>query len=247
MKASYLYICETCGESYRTFDYRSKRHFCCQPCFRKAFSAKVEVVCAHCKKTFIRLKSRLKPYKVFYCSSKCLREQGIPKVILVCPNCHKNFEIKNSKYKYLKKLGKEKFITCSKSCRVAFTSQQKRSPYSPFLQMFYASSHNAKGIPCELSLSDIADMWKRQNGLCDYSGVPMFIPKCAHDKTKTPFKVSIDRIDSNLPYTKENTHLVCAFVNLGKNRHNDKAIKEFFEILKNQYQNNAPKIEDYSI
>lgn len=130
-----------------------------------SFKAKTEVICAHCGKTFTRLKSQLKPYKVFFCSSFCLRNRGVPMIQLICPCCAKAFEIKQSKYDYFKKLGKEKLITCSRECRVKHTSARKRHIYSPFLTLFYATHHNAKGLYCELELQDLKNLWEKQKGL----------------------------------------------------------------------------------
>lgn len=166
---------------------------------------------------------------------------------LICPCCAKAFEIKQSKYDYFKKLGKEKLITCSRECRVKHTSARKRHIYSPFLTLFYATHHNAKGLYCELELQDLKNLWEKQKGLCAYSGLPMYLPKYGNDRTKTPFKVSVDRIDSTLPYIKRNVHLVCSFINLGKNRYSDAQVKELIRQMKQPPQNGAAVESDYAI
>jgi len=63
--------------------------------------------------------------------------------------------------------------------------------------------HNAKARNLKVTLTqdDILDMYKKQNGICALTGVKM-----TRNKTKTD--MSIDRINSNLGYTKDNVHLI---------------------------------------
>lgn len=75
----------------------------------------------------------------------------------------------------------------------------------------------------------------------------MYLPKYGNDRTKTPFKVSVDRIDSTLPYIKRNVHLVCSFINLGKNRYSDAQVKELIRQMKQPPQNGAAVESDYAI
>ena len=49
---------------------------------------------------------------------------------------------------------------------------------------------------------DLKDMWKKQEGLCYYSGKPMEL--VCGDGKKNPNKVSIDRVDSSKGYTLDN-------------------------------------------
>lgn len=57
------------------------------------------------------------------------------------------------------------------------------------------------------------DMWSKQNGLCALSGIPM-THKIYAGKINT--NLSIDRIDPNEGYTRNNTQLVCSCVNMMK-------------------------------
>lgn len=66
---------------------------------------------------------------------------------------------------------------------------------------------------------ELIDLWHRQKGLCAISNMPM-----AHE-FKNPCAVSIDRIDSELGYTLNNTQLVCQWVNFAKNSFQDDQIR----------------------
>lgn len=59
----------------------------------------------------------------------------------------------------------------------------------------------------ELTIEDVVGFWNKQNKVCAYSGVEMTLEA---GRLNT---VSIERIDSSVGYTKENTVLVCNIVN----------------------------------
>jgi len=64
-------------------------------------------------------------------------------------------------------------------------------------------SAKKRGHTCELEYYDIRDLWAKQNGLCAYTGWPMELT------TKSQRLVSLERIDNNKSYTKDNILLVC--------------------------------------
>jgi hypothetical protein len=59
----------------------------------------------------------------------------------------------------------------------------------------------------DLEIPDIVGFWNDQNMVCAYSGLEMTLEA---GKLNT---VSIERIDSNIGYTKDNTILVCQAIN----------------------------------
>lgn len=75
-----------------------------------------------------------------------------------------------------------------------------------------------RNIIVKIKLSDILDLYKKQNGRCAYTDVLMTtdrIPK-ENSRLTNPNNISVDRIDSTLPYTKQNIQLVCVVINLVK-------------------------------
>jgi hypothetical protein len=79
----------------------------------------------------------------------------------------------------------------------------------------------------ELEIADIVEMWNLQLQICAYSGKIMSLE---HGKENT---VSIERIDSKIGYTKNNTILVCNSINRMKSNFN---FEEFFEMCKSVTQ-----------
>jgi hypothetical protein len=59
----------------------------------------------------------------------------------------------------------------------------------------------------ELEVADVVDCWDKQLQICAYSGRKMTL------ENAKPNTVSIERIDSDIGYTKNNTILVCNTVN----------------------------------
>jgi hypothetical protein len=79
------------------------------------------------------------------------------------------------------------------------------------------------GIEFCLNKEIIEEKLKLQNNKCFISKVPISF------ETKNPHSISIDRIDSNLGYTENNTIIVTKFINICKN---DYSLDDFYKLLK---------------
>lgn len=79
-----------------------------------------------------------------------------------------------------------------------------------------------------LTVNDINEIFKNQNGLCYWFNVPL-IPS---DKKKHPQQPSLDRIDGNKGYTKDNVVLCCYSANIGRNENDLETWLNFIEVLK---------------
>lgn len=77
---------------------------------------------------------------------------------------------------------------------------------------FYAARDRAKkrGLKFELTTEFLKELWEKQDGKCAITKLPMtFI----NDEGRIYTNVSIDQIEPNNGYTKENVQLVCMAVN----------------------------------
>jgi hypothetical protein len=90
--------------------------------------------------------------------------------------------------------------------------------------------HDSKHRKIEntLTIDDVNKMFDDQNGLCYWFGIPL-IPS---DKKKHPQQPSLDRIDGNKGYTKENVVLSCYSANIGRNENDLDTWLEFIKLLK---------------
>jgi len=73
-------------------------------------------------------------------------------------------------------------------------------------------------------------MYEKQNGLCYWFNVPLIPSNCS----KHPQQPSLDRIDRNKGYTKNNVVLTCYSANIGRNENDVETWKNFLLLLFNE-------------
>ena len=81
-----------------------------------------------------------------------------------------------------------------------------------------------------LTVKDINEMYEKQNGLCYWFNVPLIPSNCS----KHPQQPSLDRIDRNKGYTKNNVVLTCYSANIGRNENDVETWKNFLLLLFNE-------------
>lgn len=88
-----------------------------------------------------------------------------------------------------------------------------------------SSNKYAKQRKQEFSITyeDLIELWNLQEGLCSITKIPMQLESGTR-QNKNYYRISIDRIDNSIGYTRENIHLVCFAVNQMKS---DLTMKEF--------------------
>lgn len=101
--------------------------------------------------------------------------------------------------------------------------------------------HSSKSRDCEntLSVNDIEEIYKKQNGLCYWFNVPL---KPTLTK-KHPQQPSLDRIDRYKGYTKDNVVLCCYAANIGRNETDVETWKNFIDVLLNKTDKTEEKIK----
>lgn len=81
-----------------------------------------------------------------------------------------------------------------------------------------------------LTVDDINEMYTNQDGLCYWFKIPL-IPS---DHKKHPQQPSLDRLDRNKGYTKDNVVLCCYSANIGRNENDLHTWMEFLKLLKRE-------------
>ena len=104
-----------------------------------------------------------------------------------------------------------------------------REEHNP-LMLLLATSRNVsirRKQDFDLDIEYMYNLWDNQNGKCYYTGLEMVLLGA-----KSPYKISIDRIDSNKNYSVDNCVLCCQCINYAKNMY---SVEEFRLFLKNTY------------
>ena len=89
--------------------------------------------------------------------------------------------------------------------------------------------HDSKHRKIEntLTVEDVNELYNKQNGLCYWFNIPL-IPS---NTSKHPQQPSLDRLDRNKGYTKENVVLCCYSANIGRNETDKETWEEFVKLL----------------
>jgi hypothetical protein len=109
-------------------------------------------------------------------------------------------------------------------CQQCVTLQRARKTsatpesYLRVLNVQLKSQRLKQDIQYDLTTEDLIDLWEMQGGKCALSGVLMTHQRDGTygDRKKKEFNASIDRINPQGPYVRENVQLVAARVNTMK-------------------------------
>jgi hypothetical protein len=118
------------------------------------------------------------------------------------------------------KQNKDGLQICCKDCQIMRLNKSQSKLNGFAKKLFRDLKKNAlnRNIKVTITVDDIFDLYEKQNGICVYSGIKMTtdnIPKEGR-RYNNLHNISVDRIDSNKAYDKDNVQLVCMEVNIMK-------------------------------
>lgn len=171
-----------------------------------------------------------------------MNRQTRAKLLLTCSLCGKEFVKDKKEFDRRTKNGHTKFF-CTRSCSASaghITSPRKGCPehlprkrkdeYSPF--RWFMSRARFRDKQDNLTLPDIKNQWDKQNGKCVYLNISLELSRDCNDDR---IKASLDRIDSNKPYSVDNIQFVSVALNYCKNSMSDSNFREFLQLIKDNY------------
>jgi hypothetical protein len=128
-----------------------------------------------------------------------------------CTMCH---EIKDAEHFYSHKNNSDGLCSHCKACDSIRTKALKDNrTIEQFLRYRHPNTRNNaknRGIPFDIDVNDLMNLWDEQRGLCALTGVQM-----TH-KSAGIYNCSIDRIDSSKGYTIDNIQLVSVIAQILK-------------------------------
>lgn len=122
--------------------------------------------------------------------------------------------------------------TCKKCASAWASAWQRRKSQTLWGKMRFivASARNRakeRGMPFDLENEFLVEKYQSQNGRCAVSGLPFKLYDDIALIRISPYLPSLDRIDSNKGYTKNNVQFVLWAINVGKS---DWPLKEVLPI-----------------
>lgn len=108
----------------------------------------------------------------------------------------------------------------------------------PFLIMLKRCKKSAKPRKLEVSITeeDIKNLWEKQKGICFYTGIKLELSNGYRHFDDNDLSPSIDRIDSDLAYTKENIKIVHREINRMKLCLSHEKFVEYCKIISKRFK-----------
>lgn len=218
----------------------------------------IEVTCKNCNLTYTRVKNNIKKWSGLCrrCSINKTVENKKSEAFKVCKKCKQSFP-KTTEYFLFNKKGFP-YSYCRK-CKAEWLAQnrvpstrqklseqellirrvarEKKKAIEDWHKILYATAKSnsaRRNRDFDITEEFILELFEKQNGLCYWYGVPL-IPSI---ETRFPQKPSLDRLDCNLGYVKENVVLSCMAANIGRSNCDASTFKNFCNLLKFENKSN---------
>lgn len=144
---------------------------------------------------------------------------------MICRKCKKDKSVEDfysldSKYKQTR---------CKKCILGQYWASLNAKGHKGILSHLLKGARNRgrwAGKEYDLTIDELMEIWDNQNGCCAISGRQL---EWIYGDGPRDNNVSIDRIDINRGYTKDNVQLVCKIVNVGRNT---QTIEKFIQLCK---------------
>ena len=120
----------------------------------------------------------------------------------------------------------------AKSCYlIKLHSNNKKSEDTKF--GYHLRNIKKRGKEIDVTINDLKTQWDKQNGTCPFTGIKLVISSYAKIDKSPIYLASVDRIDSNKGYIKDNIRWVSRAINFMKNDMSDDMVWELINIIKN--------------
>jgi hypothetical protein len=168
-------------------------------------------------------------------------------IIVKCDECGTDVCRELKEYKRSLKLKRKNF--CNNKCSAQYSNRlrmergeifalppefigkgSKKTKFSIFKPLLKRIQNRKNKKEISITLEDVAEIWEKQKGVCIYTKMKLTLPEWYGKKTI--YTASMDRIDPNKGYTKDNCQIVSIMANFAKNDFSDEDMKEFCKQIK---------------
>lgn len=126
--------------------------------------------------------------------------------------------------------GQGGFRSDCRTCRLEYNREFSKRRWAYHLYNNARRSAQIHEWDIDITEEFILELYEEQEGKCYWLGVPM-IPS---SNKKSPFQPSLDRLDRETGYTKDNVVLCCFVANFGRNENSEDSWKIFLLRLKQE-------------
>jgi len=162
-----------------------------------------------------------------------------------CKECHNRYKRDSGHNKYARRAAylsayqrKIRATDKNKQYDKGYRSQYKESFAGVITDLLCAARKRAKMRGLEIDLDRAWVEAKLQAMKCEASGINLTLKK-DRSVSHTPFRPSIDRIDNNKGYTKDNCRIVAVIYNKAKSDYTDEDVSKLAISLTNKILANA--------
>jgi hypothetical protein len=164
--------------------------------------------------------------------------------ICKCKHCGIEFQKPNSEINRNAKLSRPNF--CSRTCvgknnvknllnvknryDISKHSGSRLDNYTKF--RYHFRNIKSRNHIVTITIDDLKNQWDKQEGICPFSKIKLELSSYSKINKHPIYSASLDRIDSNLGYIKENIRWVSRAINLMKNNMDDELVWELINLLK---------------
>jgi hypothetical protein len=217
----YTYYCEVCNKQKEAYKSEREKKYCSKKCYRSIDSRRI-LKCPVCKIDFIKNRPNQKT-----CSTECSGtfNRKNTKQCKVCGILKKREEFGEVNIS----TGARISAYCKPCSLKKHTEWCERNYFLYLMSLIQRNSRSNIKKTIGVDAIFLEELFNKQDGKCALSGLHLILEK---HNLNSP---SIDRIDSNKGYEKDNIHIVCKIVNLMKHQLTVEQLYEYCAaILKNK-------------
>lgn len=211
-------ISKVCPVCFKEFVCRSNsRKYCSRECYEKTKTTRMNGdtnICTLCKiekpRSEFGASKRASNSLLSWCK-KCYKERTRSKYSFECVDCGEKYKrtYKPSKDNRCHKCAIAKIIKDNGGVTLNYTGTTN---FAGGTYAQWKCSAKRRGYEWTITKEVVEKKFEDQKGVCALSGIKM------EPRTKSPYRPSIDRIDSKKGYVEGNFQFICSMVNVMKNK-----------------------------
>ena len=175
-------------------------------------------------KTEIGKKNNSEKSKRFLQKSKLITKPSLKSKI--CTHCKEEKEIIDFK---IRPVNKDGYANQCKKCEYEICTDSRKSYiFNNWAKLLFLGAKRHSKYDFDIDEKFVSELYEKQNGKCFWFNVDLK----PSNEAKYPWQPSLDRLDREKGYTRDNVVLACYSANIGRNTSDEATFSLFVEDLK---------------